>query len=72
MRLPLGALKPFFESGALFQLKLEHFCWRQEQLIAPGLVDFFELTPLDGARLFSRRGGMADAVDSKSTARKGV
>ena len=31
-----------------------------------------QLTRLDAVQIFGRRGGMADAVDSKSTARKCV
>ena len=54
---------PLLESGALFQLKLEHYCWGQEQLVAPGLVALFELTPLNGVLRFSRLSSAGRALD---------
>jgi hypothetical protein len=51
---PLGPLKPSFESGAPVQLKLSRFYREQEHLLAPGPVAFFELTLLDAALILGR------------------
>ena len=53
VRLPLGALKPTLESGALFRLKPEHFYGVQGQLLAPGLAAFCEATPLDAVLMIA-------------------
>jgi len=41
--------------------------WSAVEFLALGRAEFIQTTRLDAVRLLGRRGGMADAVDSKST-----